>query len=483
MRLTATTEGLRRDVPGLLAEHGVPGLAIGICDASGLLWSAGFGRTGRDGGPVTPDTMFSLQSVSKLYTATMIMTAVRDGLVDLDEPITTYLPDFTVNSTWERRPERRMTLRLLLSHRAGFTHEAPTGSNYRFDRSWAAHCRSISDTWLKFPVGHHYEYSNLGIDLAAHLLEAVTGRPFLTLIRERLLEPLGLHRTTFDQQVISAEPDRARGHDPKIARPPVWIPMLAAGGAYAGVEDACRFVTCHLAGGAGVLSAEQLSEQYAIPFPEPHQDLGYGLGTRHTRWDGRLILGHGGGGFGFTCHLGWSPADGVGVVVLTNSFGSSLSEDVSQRVFRDLLGVAEDAPTPKALPRPRIEGSYAARGAVTFTAEELADDEPGTTFRQDGDWLIQNDGLALYRNDPIEIAGDQAVDGPWNRDYTISVAGSTSATVRLLRRRGAAAIEFDGERRLTLRPHRPDLYFCALGEALDLSRDPITYANIGLRPT
>ncbi len=482
MRLKSTTDRLSHELPALLAEHDVPGLAVGICDPSGLLWSAGFGRIGRDGAAITPQTMFSVQSVSKLYSATVIMTAVRDGLVALDEPITTYLPDFTVHSSWERHPERRMTLRLLLSHRAGFTHEAPVGSNYHSDRSWAAHLRSISDTWLRFPVGHHYEYSNLGIDLAAHALETVTGRPFLTLVRERLLEPLGLHRTTFDQRVISAEPDRARGHDSDIARPPVWIPMIAAGGVYASVEDACRFVSFHLAGGEGILTPEQLAEQYAVPLPEPYQDLGYGLGTRHARWDGRLILGHGGGGYGFTCYLGWAPADGVGVVVLTNSSGSSLFNDVSQRVFRDLLGAGPDAPAVLDPPRPRIESSYAARGAVTFTPEQFEDDEPGTTYRVDDDWLIQNDGLALYRNDPVEIARDLPVDGPWNRDYVITVAGSKITTVRLLRRRGAAAIEFDGKRRLGLRRHRSGLYFCTMGEALDLSGDPITYANIALRP-
>ncbi|WP_161606182.1 serine hydrolase domain-containing protein [Microlunatus speluncae] len=482
MRLKTTTDRLRRDVPGLLAEHDVPGLAIGICDASGLRWSAGFGHTTRGGAEVTPSTMFSIQSVSKLYTSTVIMTAVRDGLLDLDEPITSYLPDFTVHSSWERHPERRMTLRLLLSHRAGFTHEAPIGSNYHADRSWAAHLRSISDSWLRFPVGHHYEYSNLGIDLAAHALESVTGRPFLTLARERLLEPLGLRRTTFDQRAIMTEPDRARGHDPQVARLPVWIPMIAAGGVYSGIDDACRFVSFHLAGGEGILTPELLREQYAVPSPEPDQDLGYGLAVRHARWDDRVILGHGGGGYGFTCYLGWAPRDGVGVVVLTNSSGSSLFEDLCRRAFRELLGAGAERAPLITTRRPRIESSYAARGAVTFSADQLNEEEPGTTFRQDGDWLIQNDGLALYRNDPIEIADDQPVDGPWNRDYTITIAGSKINSVRLLRRRGAAAIEFDGERRLALRRHRTDLYFCTMGEALDLSGDPITYANIALRP-
>ena len=94
-------------------------------------------------------------------------------------PITTYLPGFTVHSAFEAHPERRITLRMLLSHTAGFTHEAPLGNNYEPEPGdFDAHVRSISDTWLRFPVGTGYAYSNLGIDLAGYILEQVSNKPF-----------------------------------------------------------------------------------------------------------------------------------------------------------------------------------------------------------------------------------------------------------------------------------------------------------------
>ena len=132
----------------MLEEHHLPGLAIAICDASGVLWAAAFGVKKVGGAdPITTETMFSVQSISKMYTATAAMLAVQDGLVELDVPITTYLPEFSVRSKFEAHPERRIALRHLLSHTAGLTHEAPVGNNYLLGRaSFAAHCQSIADT-------------------------------------------------------------------------------------------------------------------------------------------------------------------------------------------------------------------------------------------------------------------------------------------------------------------------------------------------
>ena len=103
------------------------------------------------------------ESIPKLYTATIVMLAVKKGLVELDRPIPTYLPAFKVNSVFEDRPEEQVAPRHLLTNAAGFTHEAPEESDYRVGRrSFTTQCRSISETWLRFPVGHHFEYPSSG---------------------------------------------------------------------------------------------------------------------------------------------------------------------------------------------------------------------------------------------------------------------------------------------------------------------------------
>lgn len=120
----------RQEIPQRMQQENVPGLAIAVVDDQNILWEEGFGYSDWDHRiPVTPNTLFSIQSMSKSFTATATMFAAQDRLVDLDVPITTYLPDFHVNSIFEEHPEQKITMRMLLSHTAGFVHEAPIGGN------------------------------------------------------------------------------------------------------------------------------------------------------------------------------------------------------------------------------------------------------------------------------------------------------------------------------------------------------------------
>jgi CubicO group peptidase (beta-lactamase class C family) len=137
-----------------MAEQDIPGFAVAVVDDTGVLWSEGFGFTDNDHNtPITPDTIFSIQSTSKTFTAVAVLLAVQEGLLDLDTPITTYLPDFTIHSIFEEHPERTITLRMLLSHTAGFTMEAPVGNNFDLGPvSFEDHVKTISDTWLRFQL-------------------------------------------------------------------------------------------------------------------------------------------------------------------------------------------------------------------------------------------------------------------------------------------------------------------------------------------
>ena len=357
---------LRDSVRDVMAAGSIPGLAIAVVDTDRILWMEGFGATDSDGAtPITPATLFSVQSMSKTFTALAVLTAARDGLLDLDTPITEYLPAFSVNSRYEERPEAKMTLRLLLSHRAGFTHEAPVGNNYADGgQPFAEHVASISRTWLRFPVGQRYSYSNLGIDLAGHILEIRSGLPFPRYVEEKVLHPLGMTASSFDQDSIVRLVDRAIGHTRGRDSAPVRVPMVAAGGLYSNVTELARWIQFALGGGAAGaeprISRTLLDEMRVIPGRGPRQTHGYGLGISTGPSFGTYALEHGGGGFGFLSLMQWYPELGIGVVMLTNSsshrYQRRLPETILEPFLRARLGaLPEETATAEEVPPPAID--------------------------------------------------------------------------------------------------------------------------------
>ncbi len=333
-------------IPELMAQQQIPGLAVALVDGDRVVWQQGFGSTDRGGRtPVTVDTIFSVQSMSKVFTATTVMQAVQAGRLDLDAPITTYLPGFTVHSAFEAHPEQRITLRMLLSHTAGFTHEAPLGNNYEPEPGdFDAHVRSISDTWLRFPVGTGYAYSNLGIDLAGYILEQVSDKPFPDLMRDSLLAPLGMDHSTFDRAQVHATTDRAVGHFAGLVPPPVDVPMTAAGGLWASAADLAKFLQFQLGNGTvdgrTVLDASLIKQMRTVPAPDAGAPAGYALGVARTRWRAGQYLdlfSHGGGGYGFLSDLWWLPQLQLGIAVLTNSADHDLQGALALGILRDLV--------------------------------------------------------------------------------------------------------------------------------------------------
>ena len=319
----------RQEIPQQMKEKNIPGLAIAVVDDQNILWQESFGYTDWDGQtPVTSSTLFSIQSMSKSFTATAAMFAAQDGLVDLDAPITTYLPDFHVNSIFEEHPEQKITLRMLLSHTAGFPHDTSYGNNndnpaeYSFEK----HVASIADTWLMFPVGTRYNYSNEGIDLAGYILQVRSGMPFTQYVQEKVLNPLGMKRSTLDINQVRATSTRAIGHTGVPLRPPVDFLLIPSGGVWTNTADLARYVQFHInkgeIDGTRLLRADLAETMYTPPntaaqnaYPTSSYALGITVGSRN----GAQIMEHGGGGFGFIDDMAWYPELKLGAVVLSNA--------------------------------------------------------------------------------------------------------------------------------------------------------------------
>jgi CubicO group peptidase (beta-lactamase class C family) len=276
------------------------------------------------------------------------MHAVQEGILDLNVPVKEYLPEFNIYSRFDEDPLSKITIKHLLSHKAGFTHEAPIGNN--FDASFSSfkeHVLSISDTWLKFPVGERYSYSNLGIDLAGWILEKQSGIPFHEYVRINLLEPLGMNNSSFDTDWILNNNNRARGHSSIFLHIPEAIPIIPSGGLYSSIKDMARYVQFHLNQGIGgdsqILRTDMLDTMYSIPYAYPGQQFGYALGIDRRGKNKTLMLNHGGGGFGFLSLMIWYPAYDFGVVTLSNTDDHNLQNDLAFEISDQILDYLKKA--------------------------------------------------------------------------------------------------------------------------------------------
>lgn|GEM_PF-543238 len=342
---TVTTGSLidaeRGVVRSAMDGSGIGAAAVCLVEGGQVRWTEGFGHvSGQGSAAVDASTMFSIQSTSKNFAAVAVLLAVQDGILDLDVPITRYLPSFTVRSRFEHAPQERISLRLLLANRAGFTHEAPLGNNYEpASPGFDAHVRSISQTWLRFPVGTRYRYSNLGFDLAGHVIEQVAGISYPAWLQRRIFEPLGMHDSTADASIYLASKGRALGTQEGHAQVPPVTPLVVSGGVWTSAADMAKYLGFLLGGGRS--GAQQLLEPHL--WDEMHGfGLGgdYGLGVmRSERLYGSTsvrLLHHRGGGFGFGCVFTYCRQANAGFAAMFNR-ATSAGYGIGERLLDQLL--------------------------------------------------------------------------------------------------------------------------------------------------
>src|SRR5258708_17726115 len=192
----AIAETLKPFVEREMAEKGLPGLSIAIVDDQQIVWAQGFGMADPSAQkPATAQTIYRIGSVSKLFTDIGIMQLVERGELNLDAPITDYLPDFRPRNPFATP----ITLRQLMSHRSGLLLEPPVGNYFETSQpSLAATVRSLNDTELVFEPNTHTKYSNAAIAVVGYLLEARSHQPFAKYLKGSVLDRMGLTHSSFE---------------------------------------------------------------------------------------------------------------------------------------------------------------------------------------------------------------------------------------------------------------------------------------------
>ena len=319
-------------IEGWRAYRHVPAVSIALVNGDDAVWSKGYGFIDRAGRiPATADTLYSICSISKLFTSVALMQQWEAGTVRLDEPITTYLP-------WAKlAPDTRdsvpVTLRSALTHSAGLPRESDfpywTGPDFTFPTQAQLREKIASQAPL-YPVSAQFQYSNLGLTLVGETVEAASGQPYAAYIQDRILTPLKLADTR------PFVPAKLFGRSLAVgwgaleadgSRPPLKLfdpaGLVAAAGYTSSVADLARFASWNMrvlrTGNAELLRASTLREMQRVQYETADGKLRWGLGYAMNDVEGTRFYGHGGACPGYRSSLTFEPKSGLGLAVAMNA--------------------------------------------------------------------------------------------------------------------------------------------------------------------
>ncbi len=348
-RWAATVRNFTRET---MALHGIPAAALAVAERAQERFAAGFGtREYGQSAPVTPDTIFGVASVTKGFTALAIMQLAEAGRLAVDDPVVRYLPTYR---TPDAAGARATTIAHLLTHTAGLPPlparffalaRATAGDPYAAHPAWITDHAPLdtADELLDFiaevdftplgPPGEQFSYSNEGFALLGAIVERVSGLPYETYMRDRILEPLGMSRSTFDREALPPGAALATFHvsrDTPHGRRPVPAPQgnytplwYAAGGLNSTTRDLLRYLELFRAGGVSggvrLLSEAGIAAMVAprTTGGQPGVFYGYGLSIV-LRYHGTWLVQHGGGSKGISAHILVAPGRDFTAVALTN---------------------------------------------------------------------------------------------------------------------------------------------------------------------
>ena len=305
-------------------KSGVPGLALGVLH-EGAVHAAGWGVTNRDHPlPVTADTLYQIGSITKTFTATLIMRLVEQGKLGLDDPVRRYLPDFRVR---DPRATAEATIRHLLTHTGGWVgdyfNDFGNGED-ALDRM----VKEIAKLPQAQPLGRVWSYNNTGFNIASRVIEAVTKKPYEKALQEMLLDPVGLGMTYLYPNDILFTHRFVVGHylekiKVKVARP--WAVGRATngvGGVVSTVRDLLAYARFHL--GNGKVKGKRIIQKKTLETMRKVQVNAGGRGDMAITWfvryaEGITVYAHGGATHGQQAYFFYIPEKDFALAILTNS--------------------------------------------------------------------------------------------------------------------------------------------------------------------
>jgi len=332
----------------------LPALSIALIDDQQIVWAKGIGRADTATNvPATADTVCRVGSVSKLFTDLAVMQLVEQGQLDLDAPVSQYLPEFAPQNPFRVA----VTLRQLMAHRSGLVREPPVG--HYFDPnppSLLEVVRSLAQTKLVFEPGTRTKYSNADIAVVGAVVERLRRQRFSEAISASLLEPIGMASSSFEpspdlrQRMASGLMWTYDGQT--VATPTFLLGTGPAGNLVSTVSDLGRFVSFLFSGGHGkagkvLVKAETIRSMMEPQLGKDGQPSSFGLGFAVSKLDGRVCIGHNGAVYGFATDVRALPEEKMGAVVITTvDCANGIARHVADSALRLMLAARKGQPLP-----------------------------------------------------------------------------------------------------------------------------------------
>jgi len=389
--LEALESTLQARLDKLAAEHGVVGAVVAVQHGDTTV-SAATGVTNvRTGVPVTTDTIFQIGSISKVYTATLVLQLVDEGLIDLDQPIASYLPEFALA---DASAASTISIRQLLCHTSGMDGDVFDDFG-RGDDCVEKYVAGMSTLAQTSPPGEFFSYCNSGYVLLGRLVEHFRGLSWDAALHKHLLAPLGAVDTvTLPEEAIlrpAAVGHLPTGEDGAAQVAPVYFMTRAVGPAgvvTAPAAELIAFARMHLNDGAAPDGTEILSpaavkamQELQVRLPDPYTlGDGWGLGWIKYTLGNPPVIGHDGATVGQQAYLRIVPDRDIVITLLTNGGGmGGLCEALVRPLLRELAGAELN---PAAEPKSGVDVD------VTHFLGTFERTGVRTTIRQDEDGKI-----------------------------------------------------------------------------------------------
>ncbi|MEL6535637.1 MAG: serine hydrolase domain-containing protein [Bacteroidota bacterium] len=335
-------------------DHIRGAMAAALVKEGEILWTKGFGWVSPDSEVAVNDsTLFRIGSITKTFTAFLMLQLHEEGVIELDQPVETYLPEVRdISGYAEAKP---FTFLQLASHTAGLQREpdweeAATGPISEWE---AKLVQALPYTSFAAQPGERYLYSNIGYGILGMALARAAGEPFISLVQRKIFQPLGMHQSYFVvpeasqrhlaqgleggpfgelRRDIPAEEHAGRGY------------KVPNGGIYTTATDLAKFLAA-TQGYRDMLSPESLARMHApvLP-PDSAWWQEYGMGSRLLRDEVVSTAGHSGMVSGYTANFMFQTEGPYGVVILRNSNWGMTNLDLeSFAVLRRLQQLSEDS--------------------------------------------------------------------------------------------------------------------------------------------